>query len=745
VKIVCKNLDRAVTFCSRFVNRCFTWVDGTPKLSGVPPSKHSSAPWLILLAVSFALTGTPLAAQEPSPDAASSQKTQPAGPKHTEGKPGETKPGETKPGETKSPAEAKASELPAQIELLATRVRFEVNGDSRKEVYARVHINNELGVRQFARLNFDYNRSFQQVELPLMRMTHASGGTAEILPSAISDQPNPAVVNFPAYHDVRVKSVRILGLEPGDVLEYRVVTTTTHHPLAPDFWLDHTFDRSGVVSQEIFELNLPAARSTGVRISPATPYVSIDKNGEGETARTIYRWEQKSSAIQGNQAPDAEPDVVISTQVWEPLSIKLDEKLTPGAKPLETITNYEKSMNELGRRHSAVPGLAAKAAALTEASPSKLGKLEAIYDFVSQKIRTVDLSLGATGFVARSATEILRSGYATPEDKYVLLAGLAAAVKLDATAALTGYCNKQGLARPSAFKHLLVSVSDGKQVFWLDPSLEVAPFGLIPPSSGSCAFVLNRDFYALNSSGHEWQPVNFQPLFSSTQRVNINASLAADGTLNAKVQYAMRGDNELLLRLAFHQAPKEKWKEVAQLLALSDGFRGKVTNVSTSDPYATKDPFTVEYEITQPKFVDWTKKTVHIPALLPLVALPDPPMKAEAGAGPSAIELGTPLDVQTQVTLHVPPDTGVSAPAGRSVARDYATFASEYSAHDLTLTAERHIKFLHSEVPADHAEDYAAFVRSVKNDEAQEFTLERGESQATTQRARALKSELAKP
>jgi Domain of Unknown Function with PDB structure (DUF3857) len=79
---------------------------------------------------------------------------------------------------------------PAQIEFLETRIRFEANGDSRKEVHARVHINSELGVRQFARLNFDYNRSFQSIEIPLVRITHPSGGTADILPSAITDNPN---------------------------------------------------------------------------------------------------------------------------------------------------------------------------------------------------------------------------------------------------------------------------------------------------------------------------------------------------------------------------------------------------------------------------------------------------------------------------------------------------------------------------------------------------------------------------
>ena len=69
---------------------------------------------------------------------------------------------------------------PAQIELLETKVRFEANGDSRKEVHALVKINSELGVRQFAQLNFDFNRSFESVEIPMVHVTHASGGTADI-------------------------------------------------------------------------------------------------------------------------------------------------------------------------------------------------------------------------------------------------------------------------------------------------------------------------------------------------------------------------------------------------------------------------------------------------------------------------------------------------------------------------------------------------------------------------------------
>ena len=623
------------------------------------------------------------------------------------------------------------SEVPAQIELLETRVRFETNGDSRKEVHAIVHILSELGAHQFGRLTFDYNRSFQSVEIPQAHISHPEGGTSDILPSAITDQANPATEGAPAYADVRVKSVRILGLSPGDTLEYRVITTTSHHPLAPDFWLDHSFDRSGVVSHEVFELDLPASRHTEIRINPATPPVSTGKFGEADAARSTYRWELPAgntaalSPLQTKELEEGEPDVALSTLEWEMLSIRLDEQLMPGAKPLEKIEAYEESEKELLRKRTVSQEIAAKALDLTKGVETSKDKLEAIYDFVSQKIATIDLPLGSTEFAARSANEVLTAGYATQEDKFVLFAALATAVKLSASGALTGYCDKGGVARPSVFKHLLIRAGDGKSSFWLDPSLEVAPFGMISSIPQKCVFVLNRAFYSMNSTGHEWQPFARKLPFSARQKVDVDASLTSDGKLAAKVHYSLRGDNELLLRVAFHQTPKEKWKELAQLLSISDGFRGQVTSVNASDPYATREPFSVDYEITEPKFLDWSKKPLRVPALLPQLGLPDPPGKAVAGAAPAPIDLGTPLEAEIRMTLHLPPGSTIFAPTGTSVQRDYATFTSRYSAEGQTATAIRHIRFIARQLPAERAFDLNAFLRAVQTDEGQTFILDR--------------------
>lgn len=604
------------------------------------------------------------------------------------------------------PAAKVPPKLPAEIGLLETHIRFETDGSSRKEVHALVKINDELGVRQFARLNFDFNRSFEQIEIPLVRITHPSGGVIDVLPSAITDTPNPAVVNAPAYQDVRVKSVRILGLEPGASLEYRVITTVSHHPLAPDFWLDHTFDRTGVVSHEIFELDLPTVREIQLHVESGFPY-KTHKPGSRTDDRIVYIWElapkNRANNPEGSSDP-GEPDVALSTfQDWGAVVSKIAPHIV----------------------FPPTPDIVAKATEISGAASTPDNRIRALYDFVSKRVRTVDLPLGVTGFILRSPLDIASSGYAISEEKCALLAALANGIAAPAFV-VPRIQSTEKVPRISAFEKTIVKSTFAGRDYWLDPTLEVAPFGMI---ASSMRGKLALRFFFQSDTG-PFDTIASDPPFASQQKVETDASLAADGKLKSNVKYTMRGDNELLLRVAFHQSPREKWNEVAQLLALSDGFRGQITNVNASDPYETHDPFTVEYGITQLKFVDWSKKPLRIPALLPLLGLPDPPSKPTAGAPAPPIDLGTPLDVEVSATVHLPPGTTAHIPTGTSVARDFATYTSQYSAKDATLSASRHLNFILKQIPADRAADYNAFLRAVQNDESQVFTLERSDEGA---------------
>jgi Domain of Unknown Function with PDB structure (DUF3857) len=619
----------------------------------------------------------------------------------------QTPPPKSPPPETQS----KDAAEPASIELLETRVRFEADGSSRREIHAIIRIHSEAGAGQFSRLSFDYNRAFEQVDLPLLRVTHSNGGTADILPSAIVDQPNPSVAEAPAFQDVRRKSVRVLGLQAGDVLEYRILTRVSHPPFAPEFYFSHEFARDAV-NQETLEIDLPAVRAASLRTSVRARSYETEKPGERAESRIIYRWRrpapdsEKPAAVAdlAEVSGPSEPDVSLTTFTGWPHLLLALQKVFP--------------LNEMP-----VPEVLAKAEQLTRGATQPEERLDALYQFVSQRIRTVDLPLGSTGFRMRSPGEILATDYAIPEEKCRLLAALAGAIRIPAAPAfpVAAAPSTRALPRPALLMGILLVARISGKTVWLDPSTGVTPFRMIPVIVRSKPALL----LAPANNAQIFEDVPSDPPFPATQNVHIAATITADGKLTAKVRYALRGDNELLLRVVFHRTPKEQWKEVAALLSVSDGFRGQITSVNASDPSSTREPFRVEYEISQPKFVDWSKPPVRIPALLPLLGLPEIPAKPAAPGEARPIDLGTPLEIEAQSTVQLPPGTEARTPAGTSVRRDYAAYASSYTVQDAAVRASRHLKFILREVPGDRFADYGAFVRAVENDEAQEFTLVR--------------------
>jgi hypothetical protein len=420
------------------------------------------------------------------------------------------------------------------------------------------------------------------------------------------------------------------------------------------------------------------------------------------------------------------PEDLTDQQVAKPLtSVESDIVVTTFASWDQLSARLKPLLN-----NASSPSIWAESVKLTASSKEPVSD-PVLYDLVRTKIKTIDLPLDFSKFPLRPAAEILSSGYGRPEEKLELLLVLHGQQSLQhpLNTRVLAYGDAESpqdqLPRPSLLKGLVLNINESNKSVYLDPSLEVAPFGMIRADlRGKKALVLGCS----TEKSRCWQALPSDLPFPSAQRVVVDGNLAADGTLNAKVKYSMRGDNELLLRIAFHQSPRDKWKEVAQLMSLSDGFRGKVTSASASDPIATKLPFTVEYEISQPKFVDWSNKPVRIPALLPQLAVPDAPENGRDDAAALPVDLGTPLDVDTRVTLHLPPGTSAEVPTGTVVDRDYATFASRYNVRSGIVTASRHINFLRRHVPASQSADYAAFVHAVQTDQSQHFTLTRSDA-----------------
>jgi len=159
--------------------------------------------------------------------------------------------------ETIAKSSIPASLKTAQIELLETRYSLRSNGDSRKKSHSRAH-QQRTRCPTIRPPQFRLQPLLESVEFPSSTL-RIPARHRDILPSRHHRPTIPRFINAPAYQDVRVKSSASSASPPR---QPRIPRHHDHYapPLAPDFWLSHDFAREGIVSQQSFEIDLPASR-----------------------------------------------------------------------------------------------------------------------------------------------------------------------------------------------------------------------------------------------------------------------------------------------------------------------------------------------------------------------------------------------------------------------------------------------------------------------------------------------------
>jgi tetratricopeptide (TPR) repeat protein len=586
------------------------------------------------------------------------------------------------------------------VERYEMNVRFENDGTGERTLHVRIHVQSDEGVQQFEKLAFPYDAAYEKVELQYIRVTKPDGAVADTTPNAVEDLPSDAVRNARPYADLREQRISIDALHPGDTLEYEVVTHILK-PRDPDqFWFEHNFGEGAIVLDEQLILNVPKDREIRMKTrTGAAPEMRV----EGD--RKIYTWKRMNLSHRAESIKDAKsataqqkaPSVEVSTFTsWD-----------------EVASRYAALEKSLANPNQEIRGEAEK---LTAGEGTERGKVEAIYEYLTKNMQHVELPAGREAPEPKAAAEIFVSRIADSFDENTLFTALLESVGIQAEPALIATSRTIDLEMPSPAQldRVLTVVPCDGAVLWLDSTSDVAPFLLLAPNL--------RDKQALLIASDGTGKMATTPAdlpFPSTQRVEVTGTITELGTLTAHVRYVLRGDNETALRSAFRHTPESQWKSVGETVATLDGFHGNITSVKPSDPTATRDPFVLELEFSQPRFFDWTSKSARLAAPLPAIEMPDAPQDHS-----SAVQLGTPLLITVNMKLQFPASEQTRAPAGVTLQRDYAEYRSIYSATGNTVTAERTMKFKMREIPATQASDYVAFSHAVEDDEARPLVID---------------------
>ncbi len=644
-----------------------------------------------------------------------SQKTGPASP-NSPPKSAAPAQKESSPEATKPDHPPDYSNEPFVIEEYSTVVRFENDGTGERTLDVRARVQNDTGAKRLSELVFGYDAANEKAEVRYLRVKRRDGSTVAGDADAVTDTIPEILRDAPSYANFKETRVKVPALHTGDILEYGISTKTATPFAKGQFWYDHNFIEAAVVLDERLEINVPAGRKVTLR-SADSRFTQHETGG-----RKIYQWKRANLSVQG--AGDSNNSTANAAAA------------KPGAggpdTPAIELTSFA-TWDEVAKwysglqrdRTAAAAEVHSQALELTSAHEKQSDKIQALYDFVSQKIRYVNLPLGLDGYQPHTPAEVLANQYGDSKDKHVLLAAMLEAIGVHADAALIPIARKPDplAPSPSQFDHVITTIPQSAasaESVWLDASSGVAPFRyLIPNLRGKKALVIS----AAGSATLAQTPKS--PPFLSTQDVTVEGRASDLGKLTAKIHYRLRGDNEFAFRSALRRAPESQWKQIGQTVAVLDGFHGDVSKIDASNLAATEKPLELTLDYTQKSFLDWSAPTSKFAVPLPALGMPDLP------AGKNApISLGAQLAVTLRLKLTLPAGDTIQAPTGIAVTRDYAEYRSSYTVAGSVISVQRTMRFKMRELPASRADDYTAFTRAVLADGSQQVTVENPDASA---------------
>jgi tetratricopeptide (TPR) repeat protein len=604
------------------------------------------------------------------------------------------------------------------IERLQNHYRFEADGTGRKESVARVRVQSEAGVQQWGQLQLGYNSANERMEIAYVRVLKEDGTVVKAPDDAIQDLSAPIEHEAPVYTDYRQKHVTVPGLRPGEVLEYDLVTVV-HTALAPgQFWAEYEFDKNDIILDEDLDVDVPADRPLKLKNKPGMDPKITEANG-----RRVYHW--TSSHLEREEDKDKDKEKDKKKKHKKPDDDRPDVQLTTFAT-WEQIGRWYADLEKDRRAPS--PEVRAKAEELTKGLTSDLDKTEALYDFVAKNFRYVSLSLGVGRYQPHSAGDVLHNQYGDCKDKHTLLASLLEAEGMHANSVLINSSRKldPDLPSPSQFDHVITMLPVGQEKgvneeVWMDTTSEVAPFRLLSFSLRRKQALVIPPVDAHSAVAPHLEETPADTPMPDTEISEIDGKINQIGKLEAHVHYVFRGDEELMLRSVFRRVPQANWQRVVE--NVNAGIGGDITNLKVSDPAATREPFTMSYDVSRVNYLDWSKKKTEM--ILPLSSFSLPEVdEDDTDADSEVLKLGPKAEYTYTIKLELPAKYNARAPLPFSLKRDYAEYQATYQLEGSVFTAGRKLTLRESELPASRAPDYASFRRAVNADLTQQLSIE---------------------
>ncbi|NLF17715.1 MAG: DUF3857 domain-containing protein, partial [Lentisphaerae bacterium] len=343
------------------------------------------------------------------------------------------------------------------------------------------------GKKDHAELSWQYNPSWETVEVVRAAVTAADGTVKVISPEEINTMDASWVASAPRYPAGRTLVASLPGVEVGCTLEVEVRSTASGGPF---FATRHRFGGFDPAQRQVLRLRAPAGLSVrvgevhGGLLAPDGDTIQSTHRRQGDLVETEWTVLDQPAVVREDGLPPLEclvPTVLISAGEWKDYAREL-----------------RRAMDRAAEGGLEVRLLAGKA---RERHRDPAALVQALRDLVVTRVRAAGPSLPELPTAAISAADVtLRDGYGNSADVAVLLGALLRAAGLRPEWALAAAVPPvpvcEAAARqypdPGLFPAVLVRVKvPGLGVVYLNDTHQYAALGSTP-HDGRLGLALRR-------------------------------------------------------------------------------------------------------------------------------------------------------------------------------------------------------------------------------------------------------------
>ncbi len=509
---------------------------------------------------------------------------------------------------------------------------------------------------------------------------------------------------------MKEKQLPVRSLAVGDTLEYDLKTVYTKAEAPNQFWgADHFVAAGSVVLAQTLTLEVPSSKYVQVWSPHHTPQIS-EHDG-------VKQWRWTSSQLKPTSAKtaDGKPDMPIDPDEDD------DGRLLPSVgwttfRNWAEVGDWYRSMAM--ERAQPNEALRAQAEALTKNAKTPEAQIEALYYFVSTKMRYVGIDLGVGRFQPHFASATLANQYGDCKDKDTLLEALLRARGFKTAPALigAGIAPVQDLPSPAMFNHVITTVEmpagNGQPAsqLWLDATPGVSPFRvLLPQIRDQQALVVPVNAPATLQRAPADSPYALHESFTA------DATLDNKGLLTGHMILEARSDSEIGLRAVQQSVAPAQWDQAAQYLSSAMGFGGTVSNsnLRSSDP---AQPVHMTWDYRRPEYADWANLRI-----LPLFPALEIATVDKEKAPEHDIQLGAPRTIEALTRIKLPEGYRPRLPDATHVKRAYATYDEVYSFSNGAITVKRSMAVLQRKIPKAEWKDYYAYTRTIGLEKGEDY------------------------